>query len=74
MKQIFRYTILNLDLNYAYEIETNRLYKVGQKIYAYDTIDHKTYAMRIVRIEGTAYNKTKEQLLRERTDNQTAAA
>lgn len=63
---VIRYTVLNLDLNYAYEIETDKMYKVGQKINIYDAIDRKTYTMRVVRLEGTVYNKSARELNKER--------
>ena len=58
----FRYCVLNLDLNYAYELETDKLYKIGQKVTVYDSADRKTYALRVVRIEGTVYNKSAQEL------------
>ena len=63
---VLRYTVINLDLNYAYEIETDKMYKVGQKINIYDAIDRKTYTMRVVRLEGTVYNKSARELNEER--------
>ena len=65
---VFRYVVLNLDLNYAYEIETDKLYKVGQKVNVYDTVDRKTYAMRVVRIEGTVYNKSAREMEEKRKE------
>lgn len=65
---VFRYVMLNLDLNYAYELETNKLYNVGQKVNIYDTVDRKTYAMRIVRIEGTVYNKSAREMEEKRKE------
>lgn len=73
-RNVYRYTVLNLDLNYAYEIETDRLYKVGQKIVSYDAADRRTYSMRVVRIEGTVYNKSAEQLMREKQERIAAIA
>lgn len=58
----FRYVVLNLDLNYAYELETDKLYKVGQKITTWDSADRKSYAMKVMRIEGTVYNKSAYEL------------
>lgn len=69
---VFRYVCLNLDLNYAYELETDKLYSVGQKVNVYDVEDRKTYAMRICRIEGTVYNKSAEQLAEEKRKEATA--
>ena len=65
---VFRYVMLNLDLNYAYEIETDKLYNVGQKVNIYDTVDRKTYAMRVVRIEGTVYNKSQREMEEKRKE------
>ena len=65
---VFRYVMLNLDLNYAYELETDKLYKVGQKVNVYDTVDRKTYAMRVVRIEGTVYNKSAREMEEKRKE------
>ena len=59
---VFRYVALNLDLNQAYELETDKLYKIGQKTEIWDSADRKTYAMRILRIEGTVYNKSAQEL------------
>ena len=61
-RTVLRYTVLNLDLNYAYEIESDKMYKVGQKIDVYDATDRKTYSMRVVRLEGTVYNKSAQEL------------
>lgn len=66
MKPVFRYVVLDLTSNYALEFERDALYKVGEIIYRYDIGDKKTHAMRVVRVEGTAYNKSKEQLAREK--------
>ena len=65
---VIRYTVLNLDLNYAYEIETDKMYKVGQKINIYDAIDRKTYTIRVVRLEGTVYNKSSKEIENERKE------
>lgn len=65
---VFRYVALNLDLNYAYEIETDKLYKVGQKVNIYDTVDRKTYAIRVLRIEGTVYNKSAREMEEKRKE------
>ena len=59
---VFRYVGLNLDLNQAYEVETDKLYKIGQKVDIWDSVDRKTYTMRILRIEGTVYNKSAQEL------------
>ena len=63
---VLRYTVLNLDLNYAYEIETDKMYKIGEKVNIYDVADRKTYAVRVVRLEGTVYNKSQRELNEER--------
>lgn len=67
-RTVLRYTVLNLDLNYAYEIESDKMYKVGQKINIYDAIDRKTYAVRVVRLEGTVYNKSAREIENERKE------
>lgn len=69
---VFRYVCLNLDLNYAYELETDKLYKVGQKVSVYDSVDRKTYALRVVRIEGTVYNKSQRELEEKRKEEAVA--
>lgn len=65
---VFRYVALNLDLNYAYELETDKIYKVGQKISIYDSVDRKTYSLRICRVEGTVYNKSQRELEQKRKE------
>ena len=65
---VLRYTVLNLDLNYAYEIETDKMYKIGEKVNIYDSIDRKTYAVRVVRLEGTVYNKSAREIENERKE------
>ena len=58
----FRYVVMNLDLNYAYELETDKLYKVGQRTEIWDSADKKTYSIKVMRIEGTVYNKSAYEL------------
>ena len=65
---VFRYVALNLDLNQAYELETDKLYKIGQKTEIWDSADRKTYAMRILRIEGTVYNKSAREMEEKRKE------
>ncbi len=65
---VFRYVALNLDLNQAYEIETDKLYKVGQKVNIWDSADRKTYAVRVLRIEGTVYNKSAREMEEKRKE------
>lgn len=62
---IFRYVIMNLDLNYAYQIETNKWYAKGDTFFYYDVEDRKTYKCRVLIFEGTVYNKSKAELKRE---------
>ena len=68
MANVFRYVALNLDLNYAYEIETDKIYIVGQKVNIWDNADRKTYALRIERIEGTVYNKSAREMEEKRKE------
>lgn len=65
---VFRYVALNLDLNQAYEIETDKIYKVGQKVNIWDSADRKTYAIRVLRIEGTVYNKSAREMEEKRKE------
>ena len=65
---VFRYVALNLDLNQAYEIETDKIYKVGQKVNIWDSADRKTYAIRVLRIEGTVYNKSAREIEEKRKE------
>lgn len=65
---VFRYVAINLDLNYAYELETDKIYKVGDKVSVFDTEDRKMYTMRIARIEGTVYNKSAKEMEEKRKE------
>ena len=58
----FRYVVMNLELNYAYELETDKLYKIGQRTEIWDSADRKTYSIKVMRIEGTVYNKSAQEL------------
>lgn len=63
---VFRYVVLDLTANYALEVEVNKLYKVGDKFSYYDDDDRQTHEFRVLRIEGTVYNKSKAELEYER--------
>lgn len=66
MKPVFRYVVMDLTSNYALELEINKLLKVGEVIYHYDEDDRKTHELRVLRVEGTAYNKSQHQLAKEK--------
>lgn len=63
---VFRYVAMDLTDNYALELEMNKLLRVGQKIYQFDNTDRKTHEYRILRIEGTVYNKSTEEFKKEK--------
>lgn len=63
---VFRYVAIDLTDNYALQLEMNKLLKVGSIINRYDPDDRKTHTFRILRIEGTVYNKTSDEVTKER--------
>lgn len=65
MTNLFRYVGLTTGLRnncHAREFETNHVMFVGNEMRIYDEDDRETYNYRILRIEGTAYNKTTGEL------------
>lgn len=55
---VFRYVAIDLTDNYALQLEVDKLLKVGEIISRYDPDDRKMHNFRILRIEGTSYNKS----------------
>lgn len=66
---LFRYVGLSLDKDiptHAREFEINSLYKKGDEVTIWDDEDRRTYTYRILRFEGTVYNKSSEEVAKER--------
>ncbi len=66
---LFRYVGLCIDKDvdtHAREFEINSLYKKGDEVTIWDEEDRRSYTYRILRFEGTVYNKSAEEVARER--------
>ena len=55
------------DNQHAREIETNCKFTIGKELDIWDEEDMCTYTYRILRMEGTGYNKTAEEIKERRT-------
>ena len=73
MKKIcFRYLVFNRTYNYAHEIVTDRFYgwKAGRKITFWDEEEKRECECVLICYEDTVYNKSKEQLAKEKAEKE----
>lgn len=66
---LFRYVGLCIDKDtttHARQITINKYYDLGNEINVFDEDDMRTYTYRLLRFEGTVYNKSVEELVKER--------
>lgn len=72
---LFRYLVFNRTLNYAHELITDKFYgwRAGKKITIWDEEDRMSYDCVLICYEDTVYNKTKEQLAREKAEKEALA-
>lgn len=74
MTPIFRYVGLTTGLHdncHAREFETNHVMFSGKEMEIYDDDDRCTYNYRILRTEGTVYNKADSEITAKATVNNT---
>ena len=71
-KVLFRYLVFNRTYNYAHEIETDRFYGwiPGKKITFWDSEEKCECECVLICYEDTVYNKSKEQLAREKAEKE----
>lgn len=62
---MFRYVVMDLTDNYALQVEFSQFKKVGEKFFLVSPADRKTHEYRVLRIEGTVYNKDPRELRKE---------
>lgn len=69
-----KYLVMNnLGLQHTREFELNSdYYKIGDLYPYYDAEDNCTYTYKLLRMEGTVNNKTKQQVERERAEREVA--
>lgn len=74
-KVLFRYLVFNRTLNYAHELVTDKFYgwRAGKKISIWDEEEKMTYDCILICYEDTVFNKSKEQLAREKTEKENLA-
>lgn len=71
-KVLFRYLVFNRTLNYAHELVTDKFYgwRAGKKISIWDEEERMTYDCILICYEDTVFNKSKEQLAREKAEKE----
>lgn len=69
-KLCFRYLVFNKTLNYAHELITDKFYgwKTGKNFSVWDEAEHMKYDLILICYEDTVYNKSPQQLAREKTE------
>ena len=74
-KVLFRYLVFNRTLNYAHELVTDKFYgwRAGKKISVYDEEARMSYDCILICYEDTVYNKSKEQITREKAEKEALA-
>ena len=74
-KLMFRYLVFNRTLNYAHELITDKFYgwRAGKKISIWDEEEKMSYDCILICYEDTVYNKSKEQLAREKAEKEALA-
>lgn len=74
-KLMFRYLVFNRTLNYAHELVTDKFYgwRTGKKISIWDEEEKMNYDCILICYEDTVYNKSKEQLAKEKAEKEALA-